>query len=106
MSDIEYLPKSVHEEFAKRMEDENHRQNKRLEECEQRIRAVGEIVRSLDRLTVSVEQMAVEVQKQGERLENIEKEPADKWKKATWEIIKYVIAIVLGVVAVKIGLSV
>lgn len=106
MSEIEYLPKSVHEEFAKRMEDENHRQNKRIEECEQRIRTVGEIVRSLDRLTVSVEQMAIEVQKQGERLENIEKEPADMWKKATWEVIKYVIAIVLGVVAVKIGLTV
>ena len=106
MSEIEYLPKSVHEEFAKRMEDENLRQNKRIEECEQRIRTVGEIVRSLDRLTVSVEQMAIEVQKQGERLENIEKEPADMWKKATWEVIKYVIAIVLGVVAVKIGLTV
>ncbi|MBQ9568133.1 MAG: hypothetical protein IJR31_08690 [Lachnospiraceae bacterium] len=106
MSEIEYLPKSVHEEFAKRMEDENHRQNKRIEECEQRIRAVGEIVRSLDRLTVSVEQMAVEVQKQGERLERIEAEPADNWKKATWEIIKYVIVLVLGVVAVKIGISV
>ena len=106
MSEIEYLPKSVHEEFAKRMEDENHRQNKRIEECEHRIRAVGEIVRSLDRLTVSVEQMAVEVQKQGERLENIEKEPADKWKKATWEVIKYVIVLALGVVAVKIGISV
>ena len=88
------------------MEEEDNRQNKRLEECEQRIRAVGEIVRSLDRLTVSVEQMAVEVQKQGERLENIEKEPADMWKKATWEVIKYVIAIILGVVAVKIGISV
>lgn len=106
MSEIEYLPKSVHEEFAKRMEDENHRQNKRIEECEQRIRAVGEIVRSLDRLTVSVEQMAIEVQKQGERLENIEKEPADKWKKATWEVIKYVIVLALGVVAVKIGVSI
>ena len=106
MSDIEYLPKAVHEEFARRMEEEDNRQNKRLEECEQRIRAVGEIVRSLDRLTVSVEQMAVEVQKQGERLENIEKEPADNWKKATWEVIKYVIVLALGVVAVKIGVSV
>lgn len=106
MSEIEYLPKAVHEEFARRMEEEDRRQNKRLEECEQRIRAVGEIVRSLDRLTVSVEQMAVEVQKQGERLENIEKEPADKWKKATWEVIKYVIVLALGVVAVKIGISV
>lgn len=96
MSEIEYLPKAVHEEFAKRIEDENHRQNKRIEECEQRIRAVGEIVRSLDRLTVSVEQMAVEVQKQGERLENIEKEPADKWKNAVWIVVSALIAAAVG----------
>ena len=57
-------------------------------------------------MAVSMEAMTKEIASQGQRLDAIEKEPADKWKKATWEVIKYAIAIALGVIAVKIGLSV
>lgn len=106
MSEMEYLPKEVHEEFARRMEDENNRQNKRLAECEERIKAIGDIVRSLDKLTVSVETMACELKKQGERLEKIEKEPADNWKKVTWEVIKYAVVLALGLIAMKIGATI
>lgn len=104
MSD--YVTVDVHNEFVKRMEDENHRQNKRISECEESIKQMGEIVRSIDRLTTSVESLASDIQKQGVRLEAIEKEPAENWKKATWEVIKYAIVLVLGIVAIKIGAAI
>lgn len=104
MSD--YVTVDVHNEFVKRMEDENHRQNKRISECEESIKQMGEIVRSIDRLTTSVESLASDIQKQGVRLEAIEKEPAENWKKATWEVIKYAIILVLGIVAIKIGAAI
>lgn len=102
----EYVTVEVHNEFVKRMEDENHRQNTRLSECEESIKQMGEIVRSIDRLTTSVESLANDIQKQGVRLEAIEKEPAENWKKATWEVIKYAIILVLGIVAIKIGAAI
>jgi hypothetical protein len=104
MSD--YVTVDVHNQFVKRMEDENHRQNKRISECEESIKQMGEIVRSIDRLTTSVESLASDIQKQGVRLEAIEKEPAENWKKATWEVIKYAIVLVLGIVAIKIGAAI
>jgi len=32
------------------------------------------------------------------RVEALEKEPADKWKKTTWEILKYVLLAIVGLV--------
>lgn len=102
----DFITKELHEEFVRRMEDENHRQNKRIDKCEESIRQIGEIVRSIDRLTTSVESLANDIQKQGARLEAIEKEPAEKWKQVTWEILKYVLLLGLGIIALKIGATI
>ena len=40
--------------------------------------------------------MTQELEKQGTRLEQIEKEPADKWKNAVWIVISALIAAGVG----------
>ena len=44
-----FLPKDVHEEFARRMEDENRRQNHRIDNLENSVKAFGEIANSVNR---------------------------------------------------------
>lgn len=92
-----------HEEFARRMEDENHRQNRRLEVLEENVRQIGELTVSVERLACSMENMAQEVHRQAECLDNIEKEPAAKWqgmkKKAIETAVTVIVtALVIGAV--------
>lgn len=98
------ISRREHEEFARRMEDEDHRQNRRLEVLEENVRQIGDLTVSVERLACSMESMAQEVHRQAECLDNIEKEPAAKWqgvkKKAVETTVTVIVtALVIGVVA-------
>lgn len=96
MDEIKYVPVDVHNEFARRVDEENSRQNKRLEILEENIKEIQRLTVSVERMAVSLEQMTKEMGKQGERLDAIEKEPADKWKNAVWIVISALIAAGIG----------
>ena len=76
-----FLPKDVHEEFARRMEDENRRQNHRIDNLENSVKAFGEIANSVNRLATNMETMTTELSRQGERLETLERKPGDNWER-------------------------
>lgn len=91
----EYVTKDEHAEFAKRIEDENARQNHRIANLE-------ESVQNIQRLTVSVEKMGVNMQymadKQAEiagRLNELEEQPGANWRALKSGII--------GAIAAAIG---
>ena len=69
----------MHEEFARRIEDENRRQNRRIDNLENSVKAFGEIANSVNRLAINMETMTTELSRQGERLETLEKKPGDSW---------------------------
>ena len=75
----EYVTLAVHNEFARRIDEENERQNIRLTALERGLQEVSRITVNVERLAVSMEQMADEQKKQGERLNEIEKKPAKRW---------------------------
>jgi len=60
----EYLLKSVHEEFAKRVAEENERQNHRLSDLERIAVEANGILASVERLATNMEHMAKEQAKQ------------------------------------------
>ena len=99
----EFLTIEEHREFSKRMDEENARQNKRLGELEENVRDITKLAVSVERLATNMETMNKELAKQGERLEKIESEPADRWKSFLWECFKYVLVAGLAIVAAKIG---
>ena len=75
-----------HAEMKRRLDnhaDAIKEQNKILVQMERQANAIERMGRSIDRLENTVESVA-------SRVGEIEKEPADKWKKMSWEIIKYV----------------
>lgn len=83
-----------------RIHDEDQRQNKRLSELEATIKQLNDIVLSIQRLTMSVESLAKDVHKQGERLEAIERAPVERINSVKQTIITTITGIVIGALAV------
>ncbi len=75
-----YVTRDEHQEFAKRIEDENSRQNKRLEIIECKQSQISELVVSVKVLATNVENIAKEINEQGVRLREIEGKPAKRWE--------------------------
>ena len=76
----EFVTKAVHDEFARRIDEENDRQNKRLTILEQGQTQINELVSTVKVLAVNMENMAKEQVKQGAKLEEIEGKPAKRWE--------------------------
>lgn len=83
----EYVTKEVHAEFAKRIEAEEARQNRRLAEIDDELKEVRKMGANIERLSISVETMAKELTKVVNTVEEIKEEPADKWQKAVWIVV-------------------
>ena len=98
------ITREEHEEFSRRMEDENTRQNHRLSNLEESVRQIGDLALSVQRLASSMENMVKEQEKQGKRLETLEERDGEKWRKVVHYAMTAVIGIVLGYVFNKIGM--
>ena len=90
------MDEAIDERF-KRMEDENCRQNHRVEMLEKNVEAVQSLALSVQKLAVNMDNMISEQRKQGDRLCALEKEPADKWNNMTRTIFNTILGAVIGV---------
>ena len=77
---MEYVSLEVHNEFVKRIEAEDGRQNKRIEIIEQKQAQISELVASVKVLAANVESIAKEINEQGIRLKEIEGIPKKRWE--------------------------
>lgn len=100
----EYLLKSVHEEFSKRVSEENDRQNHRISVLEGSITQIANITAAVERLATNMEHMAKEQQDQGERLKTLEGRDGDMWRKIASYTVTAIISIILGFIASRLGL--
>ena len=98
------ITRAEHNEFARRMEDEHTRQNKRISELETKIEESNKIYSSIERLATSMENMQKEQKDQGERLEVLESRDGEKWRKAEWAVIGGIIGAVVVYICGQIGL--
>lgn len=83
----EFLRVDVHNEFAARIEAEEKRQNARIDKLEQVVDTIQELTVSVNTMAVSIEHLTAEVKQQSERMERIEAEPGNKWRRLTDGII-------------------
>jgi len=100
----DYVTKEVHEEFAKRMEEENRRQNERIKLLEGNVRQIGSLTTSVEKLASNMESMVKEQEKQGTRLEALESRDGEMWRKVVAYIVTAVVGIVLGYLFTQIGM--
>lgn len=82
---------------------EHQAYNRRLHEHDEAIKELQQTQIQIERLTNAVNNLATgigevktAVQGVDKRVADLEKEPADKWRKATWKIIELVLAAVVG----------
>lgn len=92
----EYVTKAVHDEFAKRVDEENRRQNTRLKELESAVHEIGRLTISVEKMAVNMENMTKEQAKQGERLAEIEGKPTKRWETVITSIITGLIGAAIG----------
>lgn len=78
------------------MEDEDRRQNKRIEFVEDGLRQMGELTTSVEKLATNMSSMVKEQEKQGEKLEKLEGRDGEKWDKAVGYVIGGIIGAVIG----------
>ena len=88
---------------------EHESYNRRLRDHDEKLERQAEILIVLERLTQTVKSltdrmgdMSTSMRAIDARLGAIEQEPAEKWKKATWEVIKALLLAALGYAAAKL----
>lgn len=70
----------------------------RMKKCEEQQETLNKLVNSVDVLAVNMNHMATEQQKQGEKLEKLEREPAEDFKHYKRLAIGCVITTIIGAV--------
>lgn len=107
--DGNYITREVHEEFARRIEEENTRQNRRISTLEESVKEIHGLAVSVERMAVNMENMLSAVERQGslierqsERIDEIEREPAKENREIKMEIIKTAISALVGAAVVAV----
>ncbi len=98
------ITRAEHEEFRRRLEEENKRQDKRIELLEENMRELGQLTNSVGKLATSVESMVKEQEKQGKRLETLEGRDGEMWRKVVGYIATAVAGIIIGFVFNQFGM--
>ena len=104
MSDGIYLSVAVHEEYARRMDDEHKRQNNRIKVLEDKVEDIGSLTASVESLAKSIEQMAKAQEKQGKRLEALEQKPAKRWESIVEKAILVIVTAFITYALSHLGL--
>ena len=99
------ITRAEHEEFSRRIEDWERRQDKRLELLEENVREIGALTTSVEKLAQSVESMVKEQEKQGRRLDELEGRDGEMWRKGVGYIITAAVGILVGFLFRQIGIT-
>lgn len=94
MPENEYITRHELDGFAKRIDEHNKEQDKKLDKLEASMENVHRMAINIERLATNMEGMCKEQAKQGERLSKLEERDGNKWR----EIVKYVTTAIIGII--------
>lgn len=94
----------LHNEAMRRIEEENNRQNHRIEKLEQTIEEIGKLTTSVEKLAISIENMVKEQARQGEKIEELESRDGKMWRQVVGYVITAIIGIVVGFIFTHLGM--
>lgn len=98
------ITRAEHEEFRRRLEEENRRQDRRIELLEENVQKLGSLTTSVEKLALSIESMVKEQERQGERLETLEGRDGELWRKAVGYAVTATVGVIVGFLFRQIGL--
>ncbi len=98
------ISREEHKEFVRRMDEANERQSKRISILEEEVRQISDLTISINRMSISIENMTVQLVEQGKRLQALENRDGEMWRKVTGYLITAVVGIIIGFLFQQIGL--
>ena len=98
-----YISRPEHEEFKQRLEEENSRQNHRLNSLEDLMKSISAMSTSIEKLALNMENMLKEQVSQGKRLEVLESRDGEMWRKIVGYALTTILGLALGFIATKLG---
>ena len=90
----DYILRNEHNAIIDRINAEDDRQNHRLDVLEQNIQQLSELTASVREMTVSIKNMTASIDKQGERIDALEQQPANRWTRFVDGIIGAIAALI------------
>ena len=100
----EPIARAEYEEYKKLLDEENKRQDKRIELLEESTKQINALTVSIEKLAQSVESMVKEQETQGKRLVSLESRDGEMWRKVVGYVATAVIGIVVGFIFTQIGM--
>lgn len=107
----EYVLRHEHNEcqqtielYFQRTNDEQKRQNKRIDDLEETVKQFSSISISVEKLALNMENMLKEQVNQGKRLQTLEDRDGAMWRKMIGYILSGVVGIIIGFVFKQIGM--
>jgi hypothetical protein len=101
---MEFMTIIQHEEYAKRMDDEHKRQNRRIDLLEQNQQQINDLTVAVKEIAMSTNAMMQEQKEQGERLEALEERDGEMWRKVSSHAIMVVIGAVIAFMFTQSGM--
>ena len=102
--DDEYLRRYEHQQFARGVDREQVRQNKRIVDLEATVRQINDLTLSVQKLAINMENMLVNQTEQSKRLEELENRDGEKWRSISMYVLTALIGAVLGFALKEVGL--
>lgn len=96
MSEVNYVTENEFNLATKRIDDENKRQNERIQILENNYAIVNQLSIHMERLASNMESMAKELARQGTKLNDLEMKPAKRWDAVIGAIISGIIGLAIG----------
>lgn len=97
------ITRAEYDEHNRRMDDEHHRMNRRIEIVEDEVRSFQKIATSVEKLAMGVENMTEEQKRQGDQIgelkdhiDKMEKEPGNTWKRVKDKFVDTFVGLVAG----------
>lgn len=78
---------------------------RKLEEHDEAIKENSDLIVAIKELAIETKYMREELNETVERLNKLENKDGDKWDKFKWLIVTALVSIILGYIAVQIGLG-
>lgn len=100
----EYISRAEHEEFCKRLEDEDHRQNRRIEELEKTSEEIHTMSKSLVVMCEKMTSMNNSIDTLNGKVTILESRDGEMWRKVTGYIITAIVGILIGYIFKQIGM--
>lgn len=104
MDEKDYITRFEVDERLKRVDDENNRQNHRIDKLEKIADQLTDMAASIKAMVVTMQSMQKEQERQGERLDDIERKPADNWNQLVYSLIAMVATAAVTYIITKGGL--